>query len=110
MTADKSQERQKRLSNVDMTTLRVLMTDAAFTTDDRVKLEKHAFFFEDRIGDGGYSMYDGNYRWLRQIGDRRFFLPDMERMFPMSYFQHMSVPRKMEWDISQYILNFGITI
>ena len=64
VTADRSQERQERLSNVDMTTLRVLMTDATFITDDRVKLEKPAFFFGDRVGDGGYSMYDGNYRWL----------------------------------------------
>ena len=24
-------------------------------------------------------------------------------MFPLSYFQHMSVPRKMEWDISRYV-------
>ena len=48
VTADRSQERQQRLSNVDMTTFRVLMTDAAFTTDARVKLEKHAFFFGDR--------------------------------------------------------------
>jgi len=103
VTADRSQERQQRLSNVDMTTFRVLMTDAAFTTDARVKLEKPAFLFGDRIGDGGYSMYDGNYRWLRQIGDGRFFLPVMERMFPLSYLQHMSVPRKMEWDVSRYV-------
>ena len=38
VTADQSQAREKRLSNVDMRTLRVLMTDAAFTTDAGIKL------------------------------------------------------------------------
>jgi len=103
VTADRSQERKKRLSNVDMVTFRELMTDAAFTTDARIPLEKPAFFFGDHVGDGGYSMYDGDYKWLRQIGDRRFFLPDMERMYPLSYLQHMSVPRKMKWDVSRYV-------
>ena len=103
MTADQSQARKERLSDVDMRTLRALMTDAAFTTDAGIKLEKPAFFFGDRIHDGGYRVYDGTYKWLRQIRGGRFFLPNMERMFPLSYFQHMSVPRKMEWDISRYV-------
>jgi len=103
VTADQSQARKERLSNVDMGTLRVLMTDAAFAMDARIKLEKPAFFFGDRINDGGYRAYDGTYKWLCQIKDGRFFLPDMERMFPLSYFQHMSVPRKMEWDVSRYV-------
>ena len=46
MTADRSQERKKRLSNVDMTTFRELMTDAAFTTDARIPLEKPASSLE----------------------------------------------------------------
>ena len=102
-TTDKSQERKERISNVDGRTFRVLMTDAAFMTDAHIKLEKPAFFFGDHVGDGGYRMYDGNYKWLHQIGDRRYFLPAMERMLPLSYLQHMSVPRKMKWDVSRYI-------
>ena len=49
VTADKSPDRRERLSNVDVRTFRVLMTDAAFTTDAHVKLEKPAFFFGDHI-------------------------------------------------------------
>ena len=103
VTADRSQERKKRLSNVDMTTFRELMTDATFTTDARVPLEKPAFFFGDYISEGGYSLYDVDYKWLRQIEDRRFFLPNMERMYPLSYLQHMSVPRKMKWDPDMFL-------
>ena len=42
-------------------------------------------------------------KWLRQIGDRRFFLPNMERMYSLSYLQHMLVHRAMEWDLSRFI-------
>ena len=103
VTADKSQERRERLSNVDVATLRELMTDVAFTMDSRVPMKKPAFFFGDHISEGGHSLYDGDYKWLRQIGERRFFLPNMERMYPLSYLQHMSVPRKMTWEISRPI-------
>ena len=33
----------------------------------------------------------------------RFFLPNMERMYPLSYLQHMSVHRVMEWDLSKFV-------
>jgi len=86
VTADKSPDRRERLSNVDRRTFRALMTDAVFKTDTGVKLEKPAFFFGDHIKDGGHRVYEGTYKWLRQIKGGRFFLPDMERMFPLSYF------------------------
>jgi len=53
------------------------------------------FAEDDRI------LYVEDYKWLRQIGDRRFFLPDMERMYPLAYLQYMSVRRTMEWDLSK---------
>ena len=101
VTADKSKERRERLSNVDLATLRELMTDAAFTTNSRVPMKKPAFFFGDNISEGGYTLHDGDYKWLRQIEGRRFFLPNMERMYPLSYLQHMSVPRPMVWEITR---------
>ena len=76
------------------------MTDVKFKTDSRIPLKKPVFFFGDNIGEGGYVLHDGDYKWLRQIGDRKFFLPNMERMYPLSYLQHMSVPRAMEWDLA----------
>jgi len=100
VTADKSKERRERLSEVDMTTLRELMTDAEFTEDSRVPMKKPVFFFGDKISEGGYTLHDGDYKWLRQIEGRKFFLPNMERMYPLSYLQHMSVPRVMAWDLA----------
>ena len=92
VTTDKSKERKERLSKVDMGTFREIMTDADFKTDSRVPLKKPVFFFGDNIGEDDSILHDGDYKWLRQIGDRKFFLPNMERMYPLSYLQHMSVP------------------
>jgi len=53
-------------------------------------------FFGDAITEEDRILYDGDYTWLSQIGDRKFFLPNMERMYLLSYLQHMSVHHAME--------------
>ena len=57
---------------------------------------------------GRDTLHDGDYKWLRQIGDKRFFLPNMERMYPLSYLQHMSVYRTMEWDLSRFVSDMSL--
>ena len=52
--------------------------------------------------------YNGDYKWLRQIRDRRFFLPNLERMYPLAYLQHTSVRRIMEWDLSNSISGMSL--
>jgi len=79
------------------------MTNGLFESDTRVVLKKPDFFFGDAITEEDRILYDGDYKWLRQIGDRRFFLPNMERMYPLAYLQHTLVHRAMEWDLSQSI-------
>ena len=32
-----------------------------------------------------------------------FFIPNMERMYPLSYLQHMSVHRAMDWDLFRFV-------
>ena len=50
----------------------------------------------------------GDYKWLRQIGEKRFFLPNMERMYPLSFLQHMSVNHTMEWDLSWFVSGMSL--
>jgi len=99
--APKSGERRDRLSNPSMMTFRQIMP--LFESNTRVVLKKPDFFFGDAITEEDRVLYDGDYKWLRQIGDKRFFLPNMERMYPLSYLQHMSVHRAMEWDLSKFV-------
>ena len=56
-------------------------------------------FFGDSIEEDEVALYDGDYKWLRQIGSRRFYLPNMERMYLLAYLQHMSVCRTIDWEL-----------
>jgi len=80
----KPKERRDRLSNPSMLTFREIMTNRLFESDTRVVLKKPDFFFGDAITEEDRALYDRDYKWLRQIGDRRFFLPNMERMYPLA--------------------------
>ena len=74
-----------------MRTLREILSDGQFESDSRTLLRKPAFFFGDSVKEDEAALYDGNYKWLHRIGGRKFFLPNMERIYPLAYLQHMSV-------------------
>ena len=65
-------------------------------------MKKPAFLFGDSITVDDKQLHDGNYKWLRKIGDRFMFLPNMVRTVPLSYLQSMSVPKPMDWDLTRF--------
>ena len=83
--------------------LREIISDGLFEMDSRTSLRKPAFLFGDAIDEDDRILHDRDYKWLRQIWDMRFFLPNMERMYSLSYLQHMFVHRAMDWDLSRFI-------
>ena len=85
MTTGKSKERKERISKASMVTLQEIISDGLFEMDSRTPLWKPAFLFDDAINEDDRILHDGDYKWLRQIGDRRFFLHNMERMYSLSY-------------------------
>ena len=96
VTTDKSKERKERISKASIVTLREIIFDGLFESDSRTPVRKPAFFFDDAIEEDDRILYDGDYKWLHQIRDKRFFLPNMERMYPSSYLQHIFVHRMMK--------------
>jgi len=84
------------------------MTDERFKSDSRVALKKPDFFFGDAIAEDDMILYDGDNKWLRQIRDKKFFLPNIERMYPLAYLQHMSVRRTIEWDLSKSFFSVSL--
>ena len=66
-------------------TLWEILSDGLFETDSPTPLRKPIFLFGDGIDEDDSILHDGDYKWLRQIEDRRFFLPNMGRMYPLSY-------------------------
>nr|ABD63172.1 hypothetical protein 20.t00024 [Asparagus officinalis] len=76
-----------------------LVTDARLESPSRKPIVKPGYLFGDFVDFDASTAYDGDYKWLRKVGDRNLFLPNMERMFPISYFQCASVPRHMDWPL-----------
>ena len=84
MTTGKSKERKDRINKASMRTLRDILSDGQFESDSRTLLRKPAFFFGDPVEEDETALYDGNYKWLRQIGDRKFFFPNMDRTYSLA--------------------------
>ena len=82
---DKSRERWSQVSNASMLTLWEIISDGQFESDFRALLRKHDFFFGDLIEEDETVLYNRDYKWLRQIGNRRFLLSNMEQMYPLAY-------------------------
>ena len=81
-----------------MLTLWEIISDGRFESNSRALLRKPDFFFGDSIEEE-VALYDGDYKWLCQIGNRMFFLPNTEQMYPLAYLQHMFVCQKMDWEL-----------
>jgi len=67
----KSREHRDRLSNPSMLTFREIVINGRFESDTRIVLKKPDFF-GDAITEEDRVLYDGDYKWLRRIGDRFF--------------------------------------
>ena len=99
MFTGRDKERSARLIRCSALTLREIISDGRFEFGDRKLIQKPAFFFKDSIDGNNSDLFDVNYKWLCQISDQHFFLPNMECMVPLSYLQSMSVLRQMNRDL-----------
>ena len=70
-----------------------LISDGRFESLNRRLLKKLVFLFGDAIDKNEEVLFERNYKWLCQIGDRRLFLPNMKWMFSLSYLQSISLHR-----------------
>ena len=82
-------------------TLRKIISDGRFESEDRKLLRKPEFFFEGYIKEDEEDLYDENYKYLDQIRNQRIFLKKMEHMFSLSCLQSMSLRQHMHWDLTR---------
>jgi len=59
VTTGKSKERQSRISNASMLTLREIISGGRFELDSRALLRMLDFFFGDSIKEDEADLYDG---------------------------------------------------
>ena len=69
VTTSKSKKRWSQISNASMLTLWEMIFDGRFELDSRALLRK-LDFFGDSIEEDEAALYDGDYQWLCQIGNR----------------------------------------
>ena len=89
------------MSQASSQTLRELITDGRLESEARSLLKKPDFLFGDSIDEDVEVMLNGSYKCLLQLGECRFFLPDMERMFSLSFIQPLSLHQLIEWDLTE---------
>ena len=106
--AGKSRKRRSRVSNASMLTLREIISDGRLESDSRALLRKPDFFFGDSIEEDEAALYDGDYKWLCEIGNRRFFFPNIERVYPLAYLQHMSMRLTIDWELVKPIFRVSL--
>jgi len=88
-----NEERHAYLTKGTASTLWELILNRRFESSSHRLFRKPVFLFGDAIEENEEILFDGNYKWLRQIGEHRFFLPNMEWLFSLSYLQSMSLVR-----------------
>ena len=77
------EERETRLTRNSAVTFRELLSNGRLESDDQRILRNPEFLFGDSIELDDKDLYDVKYKWLRRIGNRWFFLPNIEGMFPL---------------------------
>jgi len=82
-------------------TLRELITDGRLESEARILLKSFGLFIRRVINEDAEVMLDDSYKWLRWLGEHRFFLPDMERMFSLSCIWPLSLHQSMDWDLTE---------
>lgn len=75
------------------------MSNAIFEEGQK-KMKQPNFLFGDKIELPQDYLFDGNYKWLRQARGWYMFLLKMERSYPLSYLQATSMPRRMNWHLT----------
>ena len=99
--AGKDKEQNARLTRCNSLTLREIISDGKLEYEYMKIIRKLIFFFGDSTNGKNDDLFDGNHKWLRQIGNWRFFLPNMEHIL-LSYLQSMSIRRQMDRDWPGY--------
>ena len=92
-----NEEHQACLIKGAASMLQELISDGRFESNDHHQFSKPVFLFGDAIKEDEEILFDGNYKWFHQIREYRFFLPNMERMFPLSCLHPRLFPD--DWDL-----------
>lgn len=80
-----SREPLEKILSPSPNTMREFMTGAVFEGKDKKKMKNPNFLFGDQRELPEDYLFNGNYKWLRQIQGRYMFLPNLKCSYPLLY-------------------------
>ena len=81
--------------------MRSILTTAPLEDSDRKIYQKPGFMFRDAAPDTDHQLLAGEGQWIFNLDGKKHYLPSSKRHFPLSFFQYVTRPRKMKWQVTQ---------
>jgi len=85
----------------DQRTMRSILTTAPLEDCDRKIYRKPAFMFGDAAPDTDHQLLAGEGQWDFKLNGKEYYLSSSKRYFPLSFFQCVTRPRKMKWQVTR---------
>ena len=96
-----SQERDALILQAGECVTRSILCTAPLEDHNRVVYRKPDFMIGDATLDTNQQLLAGEGQWLFNMEGKKHYLPLSKRHFSISYFQSITVPRKMKWAVTQ---------
>ena len=81
----------------DQCTMRSILTTAPLEDRDQKIYRKLDFMFRDAAPDTEQQLLVREGQWILTLNGEKYYLPSSKRHFPLSFFQCVTKPRKMNW-------------
>lgn len=94
----RNDDRRQKITTCNSLTARELITDAVFKDTNWQISKKHQFLFGDIVDKSDKDLFDTT-KWLKKVGDRYMFIPDLKRSFSLTYLLRISCPRVISWPV-----------
>jgi len=81
--------------------MRSILTTAPLEDRDQKIYRKSGFMFGDATPDTDHQLLAGEGQWIFTLNDEKYYLSSSKRHFQLSFFQCMTKPRKMNWQVTR---------
>jgi len=81
--------------------MRSVLTNAPLEDHDRKIYRKPGFMFGDTTPDTDHQLQAREGQWIFTLNSEKYYLPSSKGHFPLAFFQCITRPRKMNWQVTR---------
>jgi len=81
--------------------MRSILTTTPLEDYDRKIYRKPSFMFGDAGPDTDHQLVAGEGQWIFNLDGEKYYLPSSKHHFPLFFFQCVTRPRKMKWQVTR---------